>query len=115
VADYDGDLLVGADWFWLDTPREDLRQRMVDVLVWLGDRRWAAGDARAAWSALQRALEVDPYAEQIYRRIMRLQAKLSRPDDAEITYRRLVAKLQEVDLQPTAESEKLYIEVCPQA
>ena len=98
VADYDGDLLFGLDWFWLDTPREDLRQRMVDVLVWLGDRRWAAGDARAAWSALQRALEVDPYAEQIYRRIMRLQAKLSRPDDAEVTYRRLVAKLQEVDL-----------------
>ncbi len=115
VADYDGDLLVGLDWFWLDTPREDLRQRMVDVLVWLGDRRWAAGDARAAWSALQRALEVDPYAEQIYRRIMRLQAKLSRPDDADVTYRRLQAKLDEVDLQPTSETEKLHAEVCPQA
>ena len=113
VADYDGDLLVGLDWFWLDTPREDLRQRMVDVLVWLGDRRWASGDARAAWAALQRALEVDPYAEQIYRRIMRLQAKLSRPDDAEATYRRLEAKLQEVDLQPTPETEKLHAEVCP--
>ena len=113
VADYDGDLLVGLDWFWLETPREDLRQRMVDVLVWLGDRRWASGDARAAWAALQRALEVDPYAEQIYRRIMRLQAKLSRPDDAEATYRRLVAKLQEVDLQPTPETDKLHAEVCP--
>ncbi len=115
VADYDGELLVGLDWFWLETPREDLRQRMVDVLVWLGDRRWAAGDARAAWAALQRALEVDPFAEQIYRRIMRLQGKLSRPDDAEVTYRRLVAKLREVDLAPTPETDKLYAEVCPQA
>ena len=114
VADYDGDLLAGVDWFWVETPREDLRQRMVDVLVWLGDRRWASGDARGAWSALQRALEVDPYAEQIYRRIMRLQAKLSRPDDAEATYRRLQAKLQEIDLEPTPETEKLYAEVCPE-
>ena len=114
VADYDGELLVGLDWFWLETPREDLRQRMVDVLVWLGDRRWASGDARAAWAALQRALEVDPFAEQIYRRIMRLQGKLSRPDDADVTYRRLVAKLQEVDLQPTPETDKLHAEVCPQ-
>jgi len=115
VADYAGELLVGLDWFWLDTPREDLRQRMVDVLVWLGDRRWGSGDARAAWAALQRALEVDPYAEQIYRRIMRLQGKLSRPDDADATYRRLVAKLQEVDLVPTSETDKLHAEVCPQA
>ena len=115
VADYDGELLVGLDWFWLETPREDLRQRMVDVLVWLGDRRWASGDARAAWAALQRALEVDPFAEQIYRRIMRLQGKLSRPDDADVTYRRLLAKLQEVDLVPTPETEKLHAEVCPQA
>jgi DNA-binding SARP family transcriptional activator len=114
VADYDGELLTGLDWFWLETPREDLRQRMVDVLVWLGDRRWASGDARAAWAALQRALEVDPFAEQIYRRIMRLQGKLSRPDDADVTYRRLVAKLQEVDLQPTPETDKLHAEVCPQ-
>ncbi len=112
VADYAGDLLAGADWFWLETPREDLRQRMVDVLVWLGDRRWATGDARGAWAALQRALEVDPFAEQIYRRVMRLQAKLSRPDDADATYRRLQAKLLEIDLQPTPESEKLYADVC---
>ena len=112
VADYAGDLLAGADWFWLETPREDLRQRMVDVLVWLGDRRWATGDARGAWAALQRALEVDPFAEQIYRRVMRLQAKLSRPDDAEATFRRLQAKLLEIDLQPTPESDKLHADVC---
>ena len=108
---YAGDLLAGADWAWAETPREDLRQRVLDVQVWLGDIRWASGDARGSWQALQRAVEVDPYAEQIYRRIMRLQSKLGRPDDAAATYRRLQARLVEIDLEPTPESEKLHAEL----
>lgn len=110
---YTGDLLAGADWAWAETPREDLRQRVLDVQVWLGDIRWASGDARGSWQALQRAVEVDPYAEQIYRRIMRLQSKLGRPDDAAATYRRLQARLVEIDLEPTLESEKLYADLTP--
>jgi DNA-binding SARP family transcriptional activator len=109
---YAGDLLAGADWAWAETPREDLRQRVLDVLVWLGDVRWASGDARGSWQALQRAVEVDPYAEQIYRRIMRLQAKLGRPDDAAATFRRLQGRLDEIDLEPTPESERLHVELC---
>ena len=85
---------------------------MLDVLVWLGDVRWASGDARGSWQALQRAVEVDPYAEQIYRRIMRLQSKLGRPDDAAATFHRLQARLVEIELEPTPESEKLYAELC---
>ena len=60
---YAGDLLAGADWAWAETPREDLRQRVLDVQVWLGDIRWASGDARGSWQALQRAVEVDPFAD----------------------------------------------------
>jgi DNA-binding SARP family transcriptional activator len=108
---YTGDLLAGADWAWAETPREDLRQRVLDVQVWLGDIRWASGDARGSWQALQRAVEVDPYAEQIYRRIMRLQSKLGRPDDATATYRRLQARLVEIDLEPTPESEELHADL----
>jgi DNA-binding SARP family transcriptional activator len=108
---YAGDLLAGADWAWAETPRDDVRQRVLDVLVWLGDVRWASGDARGSWQALQRAVEVDPYAEQIYRRIMRLQSKLGRPDDAAATFRRLQARLVEIDLEPTPESAKLYAEL----
>ena len=108
---YAGDLLAGADWAWAETPREDLRQRVLDVQVWLGDIRWASGDARGSWQALQRAVEVDPFAEQIYRRIMRLQTKLGRPDDAVATYRRLQARLVEIDLEPTPESERLHAEL----
>jgi len=108
---YTGELLTGVDWAWVETPRQDLRQRVVDVLVWLGDVRWASGDARGSWQALQRAVEVDPYAEQIYRRIMRLQSKLGRPDDAAATFRRLQARLVEIELEPTPESAKLHAEL----
>jgi len=108
---YAGDLLSGADWAWAETPRDDLRQRVLDVQVWLGDIRWASGDARGSWQALQRAVEVDPYAEQIYRRIMRLQTRLGRPEDAVATFRRLQARLVEIDLEPTPESEQLHDEL----
>ena len=108
---YAGDLLSGADWAWAETPRDDLRQRVLDVQVWLGDIRWASGDARGSWQALQRAVEVDPYAEQIYRRIMRLQTRLGRPEDAVATFRRLQARLVEIDLEPTPESERLHEEL----
>jgi DNA-binding SARP family transcriptional activator len=112
---YAGDLLAGQDWAWAETPREDLRQRVLDVQVWLGDIRWASGDARGSWQALQRAVEVDPFAEQIYRRIMRLQSKLGRPDDAAATYRRLQARLVEIDLEPMPESERLYADLMAKA
>jgi hypothetical protein len=42
---------------------------------------------------------------------MRLQSKLGRPDDAAATYRRLQARLVEIDLEPTPESEKLYADL----
>jgi len=111
ASTYTGDLLTGADWAWAETPREDLRQRVLDVMVWLGTVRWASGDARGSWQALQRAVDVDPYAEQIYRRIMRLQARLGRPDDAAATFRRLQGRLIEIDLEPTPESTRLHAEL----
>jgi len=109
---YSGELLTGAEWPWTEVPREDLRGRAVDVLVSLAATRLVAGDVRGALEALERAVEIDPLAEQLYRRIMRLHAKLSRPDQADAAFRSLVARLGEFDLEPSAESEKLHEELC---
>ncbi|MGH9278737.1 MAG: AfsR/SARP family transcriptional regulator, partial [Acidimicrobiales bacterium] len=108
---YSGELLAGTDWPWAEVPREDLRGRAVDVLVSLGATRMVGGDLTTALSALERAVEIDPLAEQLYRRIMRLHAKLSRPDQADATYRALQARLGEHDLEPSAESAKLHQEL----
>ncbi|MGH9225295.1 MAG: BTAD domain-containing putative transcriptional regulator, partial [Acidimicrobiales bacterium] len=109
---YGGELLAGADWPWAEVPREDLRGRAVDVLVSLAATRLVAGDVQGALEALERAIEVDPLAEQLYRRIMRLHAKLSRPDQADAAFKSLVTHLGAFDLHPSAESEKLHEELC---
>jgi len=108
---YDGELLAGVDWAWADVPREDLRRRAVDVLVSLGATRLVAGDVRGALDVLSHAVEVDPVAEQLYRRIMRLHARQSRPDEVEATFARLKARLSELGLEPTPESEQLVAEL----
>lgn len=109
---YGGELLAGMSWPWAEVPREDLRGRAVDVLVSLAATRLVNGDIRSALDALERAIQVDPVAEQLYRRIMRLHAKMGRPDQADASFRALVARLGEVDLAPSAETEKLHAELC---
>ena len=108
---YGGELLAGVDWAWAEVPREDVRRRAVDVLVSLAATRLVAGDARAALDALSRAVEIDPLAEQLYRRIMRLHARQARVDEVEATYLRLKARLAELDLEPTSESQQLLAEL----
>ena len=112
---YGGELLAGVDWAWAEVPREDLRRRAVDVLVSLAATRLVAGDARAALDALSRAVEIDPVAEQLYRRIMRLHARQARVDEVEATYLRLKARLAELDLEPTPESQQLLAELARSA
>ncbi|MEW6154959.1 MAG: bacterial transcriptional activator domain-containing protein [Actinomycetota bacterium] len=109
---YTGDLLATAGWPWVRACREDLRGRAVDVLVSLAGARGRAGEVKAALAALERAIEVDPLAEQLYRRVMRLHAKLSQPDQADAAFKSLVGRLGEFDLRPSPESEKLHTELC---
>jgi len=109
---YGGELLEGLAWPWAEVPREDLRGRAVDVLVSLAATRLVNGDVRSALTALETAVDVDPLAEQLYRRIMRLHARLGRPDQVDACFRVLVARLGEIDLEPSAETAKLHAELC---
>lgn len=57
---------------WLAQERTRFHQLAVSVLSKLAAREAAAGDAAAASAALERALAIDPLAEEIHRRLMRL-------------------------------------------
>ena len=108
---YGGELLKGMSGMWIETPREDLRRRAVNALGRLAELRQAAGDDEGALGALEQAIAADPVAEVLYRRTMRLQARLGRVDAARHTYQVLQRHLGELDVDAEPETEALAAEL----
>jgi DNA-binding SARP family transcriptional activator len=108
---YGGVLLDGAPYAWVEVPREDLRRRAVDALARLAELRHAAGDPEGALAALEQAVAADPVAEELYRRIMRLEAALGRPDAVKRTYRLLARRLAGLDVDPDPTTEHLVADL----
>jgi DNA-binding SARP family transcriptional activator len=104
---YGGVLLDGAPYAWVEVPREDVRRQAVDALARLAELRKAAGDLEGALVALEQAVAADPVAEELYRRVMRMEAELGRPDAVRRTYRLLARRLADLDADPDAETEQL--------
>lgn len=107
VAAYRGDLLDGADFPWADPARARLRGRALDLLADLSDRRRERGDLADALRAAERAVELDPYAEALYQRVMALYRDLGRPDGARRTFEALEARMRELDAAPSDASRAL--------
>ncbi len=107
AACYMGDLLADADYEWARVPREELRRRAVDALARLAELRTTAGDRDGALAVLEQAIEADPTAEELYRRIMRLQAELGRLDAVRRTWHLLEERLDDLGLDPDPASERL--------
>jgi DNA-binding SARP family transcriptional activator len=108
---YGGVLLDGAPYAWVEVAREDLRRRAVDALARLAELRQAAGDLEGALAALEQAVAADPVAEELYRRVMRLEAELGRPDAVKRTYRLLARRLADLDVDPDAATEQLVADL----
>jgi DNA-binding SARP family transcriptional activator len=108
---YGGVLLDGAPYAWVEAPREDIRRRAVDALARLAQLRQGAGDLEGALDALEQAVDADPVAEELYRRVMRLEAALGRPDAVKRTYRLLARRLADLDVDPDPETEQLVAEL----
>lgn len=99
VALYEGTLLDGVDYPWLEPYRQALRHHALHVFV-----RYATavgdGDPESALAALERALPIDPINETLYRRVMRLQARLGRPEAIAGTLALLRRQLADIDERP---------------
>ncbi len=115
VACYAGDLLEGDGALWAEPPRQDLRRRAIDALVRLAELHQHADSLEAALHALERAIALDPYAEDLYRRAMRLHARLHRPDGVRRTLRHLENRLEELDVDPAEATIQLADELLTQA
>jgi DNA-binding SARP family transcriptional activator len=116
---YRGEPFDGADYGWAEPIRESLRRQATDVLAALAESLTPDSDnnndpgvgsggrldrpdmnAAEALTALERAVEVDPYNEELYRRIMRLHGAAGRRDAVRRTLRLLEARLLDLDTDP---------------
>ncbi len=111
TAGYSGDLVDGAFYEWAQPAREDLRRRAVDAAARLAELHEQAGNPEAALAALEHAIRIDPYTEEVYRRIMRLRAGLGRPGAARRTYRLLETRLADLDVEPEEATERVLRDI----
>jgi len=108
VDAYRGDLLDGSGEAWIEPVRQDLHRRALDAHLRLAELDEAAGRHDAAAATLERAVEIDRYAEEPYRRLMALHGRHGRPDAVTATWKLLIRRLAEIDLDVDAATANLY-------
>lgn len=107
---YRGHLFVHeAEQAWMLAPRERLRRLWLGVVRRLGDYHEARGECGRACELYQRTVDMDPLAEEVYRRLMRCQQKAGESAEAMHTYHCCREQLVTVlGVAPSAETERLY-------
>ncbi len=94
---------------WMRGPRQRLGARFLACAATLGAVLEQHGDTDSAVELYLHAIDVDPKAEPMYRRLMDCYRKRERLADAADAYRRCCAALQaETAAKPSAETEALY-------
>lgn len=99
VDSYRGELAEGIGAEWIEAAREAVRRDAVDSVAALA-RALAPDDPQRTLDLLETARAFDPYNELLYRDIMRLQARLDRPDAIARTLTLLSTRLAETGDQP---------------
>lgn len=116
VATYRGPFLgeslgVESDVFdeWVRHQRERLHHRILTAIDRLADHRARTGDLAGAITLVRRQLELDPWREPGYRRLMRLAMASGDRAGALAAYARCVEVLRdELGIDPEAETVALY-------
>lgn len=108
TAAFSGDLLDADPHPWAEPLREELHRRALDAHLRLAEIQVDAGDPDVALESLERAISLDPYAEEAYRRTLTIQADLGRADALRRTWDLLRGRLTDIDLDPESETVALY-------
>ena len=108
VDTYRGDLLQGSDYPWVEPVRQDLHRRALDAHLRLAELEDHTGHSDAAADTLERAIDLDRYAEEPYRRLMALHATHGRIDAVTATWKLLHQRLDDLDLEVEPATTRLY-------
>ena len=103
ISLYQGPLADGAAYEWAERHAEPARRRAVDALARIAGIV-QPGHPEQALATLETALTHDPYNEALYQAIMRIQARLGRPDAARRTLALLESRLAALGLAPASET-----------
>jgi DNA-binding SARP family transcriptional activator len=112
VAAYSGDFCPGLDAIWVEAVREDFHRRALDAHVRLAEC-YTDDQPERALAVLERAVELDPICEDLYRRLLTLLVRLGRTETARRTWRLLQGRLAELDLDPEPATEALARNLLP--
>lgn len=105
---YRGDFCDDAYFSWLEPVRERYRRVLLKAAARLAELLSCGGDTQGAIEALERATEVDPYCEDLYRRLIELEAREGRVNAAEQRYQKLARLLaEELGVEPEPKTMEL--------
>jgi DNA-binding SARP family transcriptional activator len=99
-ATFRGDFYPNGDSLWVEPVREDLHRRALDAHIRLAQLHADADRVDVAIAVLERTIELDLICEDAYRKLISLQIGLGRDDAAQRTWRLLLGRLAELDLEP---------------
>jgi DNA-binding SARP family transcriptional activator len=106
---YRGHFLNESDEPWLISCRERLRNRFLRAVWRRGERLEKLGRFDLALELYRRGLDVDPLAEELYRRLMRCHHTAGQKSEAISVYERCKKVLRSVmGIDPSPETEALH-------
>ena len=110
---YPGDLLPDDLYIgWIRRRRDELRQRLLELLSELGALCEETGDYAEAMRYFERGLELDRANEDFHRGMMRLHALTRQPHRARQQYAAMRYTLRdELGVAPTPATERLYRDI----
>lgn len=108
VDAYTGPFAAETDFLWAESIREECHRRALDAHVGCATLAAAAGHVDQAISTLEHALKLDPYAEDLYRRLMRLHHTAGRQESVRLLWQQLNSRLLDIDSEPEGDSYRAY-------
>lgn len=107
VATYEAHFCDEAPYEWADDVREHFRRRALDVYTLLSEAYEARGERMRTLTVLERAMTLDPYREDVYQRVMRIQCETEQFAAAQRTGELIVSRLSSINLEPLARTREL--------